>query len=113
PKELMNGYKFVFAGNKLTWEAAIGIQSRGGKVMAIEDGTIPCDFKIDPGKEPKQIDITLHLKKSDPTRLGIYEIKGDTLKVCYFAGNMGKRPAEFATKEGVNIGCIVLTRAKK
>src|SRR5580658_903479 len=24
PKEQMKGYKFVFAGNKLTWEAAIG-----------------------------------------------------------------------------------------
>src|SRR6266446_6724904 len=26
PKELMDGYKFVFAGSKLTWDAAIGIQ---------------------------------------------------------------------------------------
>src|SRR5258707_8561114 len=112
PKELMNGYKFVFAGNKLTWDGAIGIMSRMGKVTAI-DGKFPCDFEIDPGKEPKQIDITLHLKKDAPTRLGIYEIKGDTLKVCYFAGNMGKRPDEFSTKDGLNIGYIVLTRAKK
>ena len=29
PKELMNGYKFVFAGNKLTWDGAIGMQSKG------------------------------------------------------------------------------------
>ena len=112
PKELMNGYKFVFAGNKLTWDAAIGVQSKGGKVMA-SDGTFPCDFKIDPGKEPKQIDITLHLNKGDRTLLGIYEIKGDTLKVCYFGSNTGKRPAEFSTKDDPNIGYIVLTRAKK
>src|SRR5207244_10360175 len=46
PKELMKGYKFVFAGNKLTWEGAIGMQSRMGNVTAI-DGTFPCDFKID------------------------------------------------------------------
>ena len=112
PKELMTGYKFVFAGNKLTWDGAIGMQSVMGKVMAI-DGKFPCDFKIDPGKEPKQIDVTLHLKKGDRTILGIYEIKGDTLKVCYFASDMGKRPDEFSTKDGINIGYHVLTRAKK
>jgi uncharacterized protein (TIGR03067 family) len=112
PKELMNGYKFLFAGNKLTWDAAIGIQSKGGKVTAI-DGSFLCDFKIDPGKEPKQIDITLHLKNGDRTVLGIYEIKGQMLKVCYFPSNTGKRPAEFSTKDGLNISYIVLTRAKK
>src|SRR5580700_5652859 len=31
PTELMKGYKFVFAGNKLTWEGAIGMMSRMGK----------------------------------------------------------------------------------
>jgi uncharacterized protein (TIGR03067 family) len=112
PKELMSGYKFVFAGNKLTWDGAIGIQSVMGKVMAI-DGTFPCDFKIDPGKEPKQIDITLHLKKGDRTVLGIYEIKGDTLKVCYFSSDTGKRPAELSTKDDRDIGYVVVTRAKK
>lgn len=112
PKDLMNGYKFVFAGNKLTWDAAIGMQSRGGKVSAL-DGKFSGDFKIDPGREPKEIDITLQLPKGDRALLGIYEIKGDTLKVCYHASNMGRRPAEFATKEGVNIGYVVLTRAKK
>jgi uncharacterized protein (TIGR03067 family) len=112
PKELMGGYKFVFAGNKLTWDGAIGIQSVMGKVTAI-DGTFPCDFKIDSSKEPKQIDITLHVKKSDRTVLGIYEIKGDMLKVCYFGSNTGKRPADFSTKDDRNIAYIVLTRAKK
>ena len=112
PKDLMNGYKFVFAGNKLTWDAAIGMNSRGGKISAL-DGKFPCEFKIDAVKEPKEIDITLQLPKGDRPLLGIYEIKGDTLKVCYVGGNTGRRPAEFATKEGVNSGYIVLSRAKK
>jgi RNA polymerase sigma factor (sigma-70 family) len=115
PKELMTGYKFVFAGTRLTWEGAIGMQSMRGKVTAM-DGVFPCDFKIDPGQNPKHIDITLHLKKvkkGDRTVLGIYEIKGDTLKVYYFASNTGRRPTEFATKDNRNIGYIVLTRAKK
>jgi uncharacterized protein (TIGR03067 family) len=112
PKELMEGYKFVFAGNKLTWQAAIGMTSRNGKIFA-SDGTFPCDFKIDPSKKPKEIDITLHLKQGDRTVLGIYEIKGDALKVCFFDSKSGRRPTEFATKEGLNIGLITLTRAKK
>jgi uncharacterized protein (TIGR03067 family) len=115
PKELMTGYKFVFAGTKLTWEGAIAMTSRAGKVTAI-DGVFPCDFKIDPGQDPKQIDITLHLKKikmGDRTLLGIYEIKGDALKVYYFTSGTGRRPSEFATKDNRSIGYIVLTRAKK
>ncbi len=112
PKELMKGYKFVFAGNKLTWEGAIGMMSRMGKITA-RDGAFPCEIKIDPGKEPKQIDITLHDKQREWTILGIYEIKGDTLTVCFFNSQTGRRPADFSTKGGQGIGYIVLTRAKK
>ena len=112
PKELMKGYKFVFAGNKLTWEGAIGIMSRMGKVTA-RDGAFSCDITIDPGKEPKQIDITLHDKQREWTVLGIYEIKGDTLTACFFNSQTGRRPVDFSTKGGQNIGYIVLTRAKK
>jgi uncharacterized protein (TIGR03067 family) len=110
----MKVYKFVFDGNKLTWNAAIGAMSRAGKVTA-RDGTFPCDFKLDPAKEPKQIDITLHLEKGkkDATLLGIYEVKGDTLKVCYFGSKSGKRPTEFSTGDDLTAGLIVLTRAKK
>ena len=124
PKELMKGYKFVFDGNKLTWEGAIGMTSVSDKVIAV-DGAFPCDFKIDPGKDPKQIDVTLHLQsikrpgpggqpvaQGDVTRLGIYEIKGDTLTVCYFTTGNGRRPVDF-TKGDKSIGYIVLTRAKK
>jgi uncharacterized protein (TIGR03067 family) len=114
PKELMTGYQFVFDGNQLTWEGALGIMSRAGKISAIGDGVYPCQFKIDPDKDPKQIDITREIKKGDPRTLrGIYEIKGDTLKVCYFASDTGRRPTEFASMEGVRTGLIVLTRAKK
>jgi uncharacterized protein (TIGR03067 family) len=111
PKELTKGYKLVFAENKLTWDAAIGMQSRMGKITAIA-GTYPCDVKIDPSKKPKHIDITLHRKQGDATFLGIYEIKGDALTVCY-ASRTGKRPTEFSSKEEPNIGYITLTRAKK
>jgi uncharacterized protein (TIGR03067 family) len=112
PKKLMKGYKFVFAGNKLTWEAAIGMTKTAGGVYAL-DGAFPCDFKIGPSKKPKEIDITLHLKGGDRTVKGIYEIKGDTLKVCYYGSNTGRRPIDFSTKDDPKVGYVTLTRAKK
>ncbi len=112
PKELMKGYKFVFAGNELTWEAALSMMGRGGKITA-NDGAFPCDFKIDPSKKPKEIDITLHQKQVDHTFLGIYEIEGDALKVCYYVRETGRRPTEFSSKDEPKIGFITLTRAKQ
>lgn len=113
PKDLMSGYKFAFDGNKLMWEGAIGMMSRAGKISAIDDALHPGEFKIDAGQDPKQIDITIQIKKSEKTLLGIYEIKGDTLKICYYTNNNGRRPTVLASKEGGNMGLIVLTRAKK
>jgi uncharacterized protein (TIGR03067 family) len=113
PKELMKGYKFVFAGNKLTWDAAITMMSKGGKISA-NDGAFPCDFKIDPSQKPKHIDITLHLKPGDRTLLGIYALKGDELKVYHYgSSNPGKRPTELSTEDNPGVGWIFLTRAKK
>jgi uncharacterized protein (TIGR03067 family) len=112
PKTVMKGYKFVFAGNKLTWEAAIGMTERPGGIYPA-DGAFACDFKIGPSKKPKEIDITFHLKGGDRTIKGIYEIKGDALKVCYYSSNTGRRPIDFSTKDDPKVGYVILTRAKK
>ncbi len=116
PKEQMKGYKFVFAGNKLTWEAATGmVKVRDGISATYNTVPVPCDFKIDPSKEPKEIDITMHLKQRDKTVdkicRGIYEIKGDALKVYYYFIDTGRRPTEFSSKGERRIGYITLTRA--
>src|SRR5262249_762923 len=105
PAELLTGYKHTFAGNKLTWDRAVGMMSKAGQVTAIE-GVYECTFKIDPGKEPKQIDITLRMPKGDRTVLGIYEIKGETLRLCF--SFMGRRPAEFSSKDNPHMGNMVL-----
>lgn len=57
-------------------------------------------FKIDPAKAPKEIDILDESgTKNDKTRLGIYELDGDTYRYCLAPA--GKpRPAEFASPEG-------------
>ena len=55
-------------------------------------------FKIDATKKPKEIDIFDESgNKNDKTKLGIYELDGDTYKYCL--AEAGKpRPTEFTSK---------------
>ena len=90
----MNGYKFVFAGKQTDLGRRDRDNEQRGHDQPAIDGKFPATSRSDPGKEPKQIDITLHLKQGDRTVLGIFEIMGDTLKVCYFlATRAAARPS--------------------
>jgi uncharacterized protein (TIGR03067 family) len=63
----------------------------------IFDGTI----KIDPSKTPKAVDATQTSEGENKgkTTLSIYEVEGDTFKIC--SAEPGKdRPTEFPTKPG-------------
>ena len=66
-------------------------------------------FKIDPSKNPKQID--LHLKGGEPNH-GIYVLEGDTLKVYAIAKDDGERPTAFPGPKG-NIAAVMVLRRKK
>jgi uncharacterized protein (TIGR03067 family) len=73
---------FTFKGRKLLLRHS----KDAGKE---EEGT----FTADPKKSPKHLDITIKNK----TLHGIYESKGDELKVCYETGDKRKnRPTGFA-----------------
>ena len=69
--------------------------------------------KIDPSKSPKTVDVTVTegLSKG-AVMLGIYEIDGDTLKVC-FDPEGKKRPTEFKTAPGSQEFFNVHKRVKK
>lgn len=57
------------------------------------------NFKIDPEKTPKCIDITPNYgDDKGKTAPGIYEFDGDHLRIC--ACPKGKRPTKFATTQG-------------
>lgn len=62
-------------------------------------------FALNPGQKPKTIDVTAWNGVAEgPTVLGIYELDGDTLRLCW--AESGKpRPAEFAAsgKDGVTL----------
>jgi uncharacterized protein (TIGR03067 family) len=81
---------------------------RGDKVIG--EGT----FKIDPGKKPKAIDYKQTSEGEDKgkTALGIYEVEGDTLKLCTVPEGK-ERPAEFSSKPGSGHYLRVYKREKK
>jgi uncharacterized protein (TIGR03067 family) len=67
-------------------------------------------YTLDPGKSPKAIDWLGDRKDVSPVP-GIYELDGDTLKVCWGVGDK-VRPREFKTKAGKDDWLWVLKRAK-
>ncbi len=70
-------------------------------------------FTIDAAKKPKAIDARpAGADKDAPPLLGIYEIDGDTWRVC-FAGAGKDRPKDFECKAGSGHTLTVWKREKK
>jgi uncharacterized protein (TIGR03067 family) len=68
--------------------------------------------KLDPKAKPKTLDITgTDGPNKGKTILAIYEIDGDTLRVCYDLGGKN-RPTEFKTKEGTQQFLVTYKRQK-
>jgi uncharacterized protein (TIGR03067 family) len=66
-------------------------------------------FALDATQSPKAITFTP--EKGDETAPGIYEIKGDTLRLCFTNGP--SRPKEFAAPKGSDARLMVLQRVQK
>jgi RNA polymerase sigma-70 factor (ECF subfamily) len=90
PEEKIRGGKIVFADDKVTWQGEPETRAREGT------------FTIDPDKKPKEIDLTF----GDITLKGLYELKGNTLKVVIAERG---RPTEFGSTGG---GILVFERKK-
>ena len=68
--------------------------------------------KLDPSAKPKAMDITgTEGPNKGKTFQAIYELDGDTLKVCYDLSGKG-RPAEFKTAEGTQLFLVTYKREK-
>ena len=75
----------------------------------VEKGT----QKVDPTKKPKTIDAhILEGPDKGKDQLGIYELNGDALKVCFAAPGQ-ERPKEFASKPGSKHELGMFKREKK
>ncbi len=83
---------------------------KGGKLILKDPGKPDKlgKYKIDAGKEPKQIDLIV--SKDGEAMQGIYEWDGEQLKMAFSAeGPKGKRPGEF---KGENILIVSWKRQK-
>jgi uncharacterized protein (TIGR03067 family) len=83
-------------------------------MIKVGDKTVAAGiFKIDATKTPKEIDILDESgMKNDKTKLGIYELDGDTYKFCLAPA--GKpRPTEFTSKAGSGHSLGVSKREKQ
>ena len=84
---------------------------KDGKVAAVRDGARDkdeLDYKIDATAKPKAIDLT----DQGRTMLAIYELDGDTLKMCMAEGDKQPRPEEFKS-DGKRVAVITLKRIKE
>jgi uncharacterized protein (TIGR03067 family) len=80
---------------------------RGGKVIGA--GTV----KLDPTTKPRTIDIAFtEGEHKGETALGIYEIEGDTFRVCCVHARSG-RPTEFSAGAGSGRTLVVYQREKQ
>ena len=96
----LKGFILTFEGDKHTLK-------KGDDVFQV--GT----QKIDPSKSPKTIDVTItEGPNKGKVMLGIYEIDGDTLKVC-FDPQGKKRPTEFKSPPGSENFVNIHKRVKK
>jgi uncharacterized protein (TIGR03067 family) len=97
PEDLVKSLKRNFTGDKY-------VITRDGETLA------KSTFTLDASQKPKTIDAKL--EGIDKPVLGIYELEGDTLKVCN-AGPGETRPKEFATKAESGLTLTVWKKAKK
>jgi len=90
--------KLVVKGDKYAQKAE-------GRIL--EEGKL----KLDPSKKPAAIDLTIETGKAKgKSQRGIYELKGDSLRIHFAEAGDEKRPTAFTTKEGDKGGLLTFRR---
>jgi uncharacterized protein (TIGR03067 family) len=99
PEEVRKSIKLVVKDGKYT--VTVG--------MAPDHGTI----KLDPSAKPKAIDITgTEGPNKGKTIRAIYELDGDTSRVCYDLGGKS-RPTQFKSAAGTQLFLVTYKREKR
>lgn len=114
PKELVSKAKITFSGDKFTEKPDMVFQK--GKFRLGDGYTIP--VRLDDSKQPKWIDFIVEIDGKKAANQGIYELKGDELKICYRGGpredgSEPNRPPQFVSKADSGAYLLVLKRDKK
>jgi len=102
-------------GNKFPDDARKSIKlvlKEGKYTVTAGKNTDQGTCKVDPKAKPKALDITgTEGPNKGKTILAIYELDGDTLRVCYDLSGKS-RPTEFKTKEGTQLFLATYKREK-
>jgi uncharacterized protein (TIGR03067 family) len=77
--------------------------------LKLAQRTETCTYKIDPKAKPKTLDMTPETNK-ELNVLGIYELSGDVLKICW--SKKGARPTAFTANAGEDRLLLELARVK-
>ena len=103
--------KIVANGETVSLETAENryFTIKGNEAIPSDNPKDIATLKIDSAQKPAHIDFTDTAKE---TMLGIYEISGDTLKLC-MANPGEKRPTEFASPKDSKVLFLVLKRERK
>ena len=72
------------------------------------DKTTKLSYKLDATKKPKWIDLT----EGDKTTLGIYELEGENLKICFPEGGKRERSTAFESKPNSVNDVLIILKAK-
>lgn len=90
-----------------------------GEEMTVREGRNDKDprkfrFKLNPKEKPKTIDMTsLNGKYKGSVNPAIYQLDGDTLKICSPNGpDTKQRPTELKSEKGSSIVLLTLKRVK-
>jgi uncharacterized protein (TIGR03067 family) len=91
----------------------LSFDKKGGWILFKEDRVLyKGSTKLDPTKKPKEIDFTLTTDDENKGRevRGIYELKGDSFRLCWSLEN--DRPTALESKEGSGNTYSQFVRAK-
>ena len=105
----------VFAGEPMADStlASISLKLDNGKYdVSVEDEPDKGTYTLDPTTRPKSMTITgTEGPNSGKTFLAIYELKGDTLRICYDLSG-AKRPTDFKAVAGTSLYLVTYARKK-
>jgi uncharacterized protein (TIGR03067 family) len=96
-KTLVQKMKLTIEGDRFTLE-----DGRGKKTATV---------KLDPSKKPPAFDLMPTGEKL--VVLGIYELDGDALKLCWQGDEKKDRPTKFVSEKGGRVMLMELKREKK
>src|SRR5262245_6051015 len=100
PTEKLQGTTLVIKGDKY--------------IVTVKDTKHETVLTLNPAKKPKEVDMVfLDGANKDKIHRGIYELEGDTFKLCRAREPDGERPTEFATSPNTGVFVVVWKRVQK